>query len=437
MPSSELAPIRRVVITGVGAMSPFGVGARVFWESALAGRSGVRPITHFDTTGYTSTIAGMVPDFDSSAWVAKRDSNRMDRFTVLAVAAAKEALDDAGIVLKDRGGELEGHFLPENADPDRFGCFIGSGIGGIETFEEQHSRLLSKGPKRVSPFTIPKLMANSASGEVSIVCGLGGPNESIVTACASATHSIGEALHVIRRGVADVMLAGGSEASVTPLGVAGFCSLKALSVRNDEPQRASRPFDKDRDGFVMAEGAACLVIEELGHALKRGARIYAELLGFGASADAYHITQPCPDGAGAVRAMKAAIADAGVPADRIDYVNAHGTSTLYNDRVETLAIKKALGEEWAHKIAVSSTKSMIGHSLGAAGGFGLIAAALSIHEGVVHPTINYENRDPDCDLDYVPEGARKMKIRAALVNSLGFGGHNGSLVAGAYAADGA
>jgi 3-oxoacyl-[acyl-carrier-protein] synthase II len=262
--------------------------------------------------------------------------------------------------------------------------------------------------------------------------GLAGPNESVVTACASASHSIGEALHVIRRGAADCMLAGGTEASVTPLGVAGFCALKALSTRNDEPERASRPFDRDRDGFVISEGAGVVMLEELGHATRRGARIYAELLGAGASADAYHITQPCPDASGAIRAMSAAIADGGIAPADIDYVNAHGTSTLYNDRVETLAIKKVFGDERAHAIAISSTKSMIGHSLGASGGLGLIATALGIHEGVVHPTINYENPDPECDLDYVPNTARKTQVRAALVNSLGFGGHNATLAVGRY-----
>jgi len=432
MAASGDAPRRRVVITGLGAVSPFGIGVKLLWESCLAGKSAIRLLTHFDTTGYTSRIGGMVPDFDPLQWVSKRDANRMDRFTWLAVGAAREALDDAAVSLKDRGGELAGHYIPDNIDPARFGCFVGSGIGGLNTFEEQHSRLLNKGPKRVSPFTIPKLMANSASGETSIQFGLGGPNESVVTACASATHSLGEAFHAIRRGAADVMLSGGTEASITPLGLAGFCSLKALSTRNDEPERASRPFDKERDGFVMSEGAGCVVMEELEHAKKRGVHIYAEFLGYGASGDAYHITQPCPDGDGAIRAMQAALDDAGLAADAIDYINAHGTSTAYNDRVESLAIKKVLGEERAYKVPASSTKSMIGHSLGASGGFGLIVTSLGIQNGIVHPTINYEIKDPDCDLDYVPEGARTLEIRAALINSLGFGGHNATLAVGKY-----
>jgi 3-oxoacyl-[acyl-carrier-protein] synthase II len=432
MSASPDIPARRVVVTGLGAVTPFGVGVKVLWDGLLAGKSAIRPLKSFDTTGYTTTIAGEILDFDYKPWVHKRDANRMDRFALLAIAAAREALDDAGISLRDRGGELAGHLIPDNVDPDRVGCFIGSGIGGLGEFEEQHKRLLSKGPKRVSAFTIPKLMANSGSGEVSITYGLGGPNEAVVTACASASHSIREAAEVIRRGEAECMVAGGSEASITPLGVAGFCSVKALSTRNDEPERASRPFDRDRDGFVISEAAGVVLLEELEHATKRGARIYAELLGGGASADAYHITQPCPDAAGAIRAMRAALADAKLTPGDIDYVNAHGTSTVYNDKVETLAIKKTLGEERAHAIAVSSTKSMIGHSLGASGGVGLIATALSIHEGVVHPTINYENPDPECDLDYVPNTARRMQVEAALVNSLGFGGHNATLAVGQY-----
>lgn len=420
-----------MVITGLGAVTPLGIGVRALWEGLLAGRSGIRPITFFDTTGYTSKIGGEVPEFDYTRWVSKREANRMDRFALLAIAAAREALDDAGIRLRDRGGELEGHLVPENVDPERFGCFCGTGIGGLGEFEEQHRRLIEKGPSRVSAFTIPKLMANSASGELSILFGMSGPNESVVTACASASHSIGEALLAIRRGAADLMLAGGSEASITPLGVAGFCALKALSTRNDEPERASRPFDRDRDGFVIAEGAALLVLEELEHAKRRGAKIYAELLGYGASADAYHITQPCPDADGAVRAMSAAMKDAGLSPEDIDYVNAHGTSTQYNDRIETLAIKKVLGER-AYRIAVNSTKSMIGHTLGASGGIALVVTALSIYNSKLHPTINLENPDPECDLDYVPGRARDATIRAALVNSLGFGGHNATLAVGAY-----
>jgi 3-oxoacyl-[acyl-carrier-protein] synthase II len=357
----------------------------------------------------------------------------MDRFTLFAVGAAHEALEDAGITLRDRGGDLAGHWIPEDVDPCRFGCFIGSGIGGLGEYEKQHTRLLKKGPRRVSAFTIPKLMANSASGQVSLLYGLMGPNFSAVSACASGTHSIGEALRNIRGGFTDVILAGGAEASITPLGVAGFCSLKALSTRNDEPERASRPFDKNRDGFVIAEGAGIVILEELEHAKKRGARIYAELAGYGASSDAYHLTQPCPDADGATRAMKAAIEDAGLTPEGIDHVNAHGTSTHFNDKVETLAIKKALGEERAHQITVSATKSMVGHSLGASGGMAMVAVARTVHEGKIHPTINYETPDPECDLDYVPNVAREERVRAALLNSLGFGGHNATLAVREYA----
>ncbi|MHC5053234.1 MAG: beta-ketoacyl-ACP synthase II [Planctomycetota bacterium] len=432
-PDTPDVPVRRVAITGLGAVTPLGIGVKPFWEGLLAGRSGIRPLTFFDTTDYSSKIAGEVPDFDYSKWVGRREANRMDRFALLAIAAAYEALEDAGVALRDRGGDLAGQRIPADVDPRRFGCFIGSGIGGLGEFEKQHTRLMKKGPRKVSAFTIPKLMANSGSGEVSLLYGLMGPNFSAVSACASAAHSIGEAFRCIRRGHADIMLAGGSEASITPLGVAGFCSLKALSTRNDEPERASRPFDKNRDGFVIGEGAGVVTIEELEHAKRRGARIYAELAGYGASGDAYHITQPCPDADGAVRAMSAAMEDAGFAPEDVDYVNAHGTSTYYNDRVETLAIKKALGEERARKIAVSATKSMVGHSLGASGGMALVATALTVHERKIHPTINYETPDPECDLDYVPNVAREGRVRGALLNSLGFGGHNATLAVREYA----
>ncbi len=429
---SSRAPDPRVVITGLGAVTPFGIGVRVLWEGLLAGRSAIRPITFFETTGYTSTIAGEVPDFDHRRWVDKREANRMDRFALFAIAAAQEAMEDAGIKFRDRGGDLAGHLIPDNVDPRRFGCFIGSGIGGLGEFETQQIRLMEKGPRRVSAFTIPKLMANSGSGEVSLLNGLMGPNLSVVTACASGAHSIGEALETIRKGKADIILAGGAEASITPLGVAGFCALKALSRRNDEPERASRPFDRDRDGFVISEGAGLVVLEKIEHAKSRGARIYAELIGYGASSDAYHITQPCPDADGATRAMTAAMSDAGLAPGDVDYVSAHGTSTYYNDKVETLAIRNALGEDRAREVPVSAAKSMIGHSLGASGGIALIATVLSIRDGKLHPTINYETPDPDCDLDYVPNEARECKVRVGLVNALGFGGHNATLAVGEF-----
>jgi len=432
-PETSAVPVRRVVITGLGAVTPLGIGVKTFWEGLLAGRSGVRTITFFDPSGYTSQIAGEVPDFDPSRWVDKRQANRLDRFALLAIGAAEEALADAGVALRDRGEDLPGQRIPSDIDPRRFGCFIGSGIGGLGEFEKQHTRLLKKGPRKVSAFTIPKLMANSASGEVSLLYGLMGPNFSAVSACASGAHSIGEAFRNVRLGHADLMLAGGAEASITPLGVAGFCSLKALSTRNDAPERASRPFEKDRDGFIIAEGAATIVMEELEHAKRRGARIYAELAGYGASGDAYHITQPCPDASGAVRAMSAAMNDAGLTPGDIDYVNAHGTSTYYNDKVETLAIKKAFGEERAHEIAVSATKSMVGHSLGASGGMAAIATALTVREGKIHPTVNHETPDPECDLDYVPNVMRECRVRGALINSLGFGGHNATLAVREYA----
>ncbi len=424
---TQATSARKVAITGLGAVTPLGTGVRSLWEGLLAGRSGVRRITRFDATGFTSQIAGEVPDFDPTRWIEKREANRIDRFTQFAVAASHEALEDSGLKFRNRGGDLVGRRTPEDVDPDRFGCFIGSGIGGLSTFEQQHMRLLRKGPRKMSAFTIPKLICDTAAGTVSMLYDLRGPNICIVTACASGAHSIGEALEVIRRSDADVMLGGGAEASVTALGVGGVCALKARSTRNDEPERASRPFDRDRDGFVISEGAASLVIEEMEHAKKRGARVYAELAGFGMSADAFHMTQPCPDGDGAVRAMTLAMNKAGLSPGDVDYVNAHGTSPYYNDKVETMAIKKVLSEARARAIPISATKSMVGHSLGASGAIALVATVLSIHEGRVHPTINYETPDPECDLDYVPNEARECKVRAALVNSLGFGGHNATL----------
>jgi 3-oxoacyl-[acyl-carrier-protein] synthase II len=412
-------------------MTPLGIGVAPLWEGLVAGRSGVRPIRAFDPKDHTSKIAGEVPEFDHSAWLEGREARRLDRVSIIAIGAAHEALADAGVALRE-GGENEGGFVPDNVDPERFGCQFGSGIGGLATFEEQHRRLLERGPGRVSPFTIPRFMANAPAGEVSAHFGLKGPCSATVTACASASHSIGAAFENVRRGHADLMLTGGAEAAVTSYGVACFCALKALSTRNDAPEKASRPFDRERDGFVMAEGAAAIVLEDLGHARRRGVRVYAELVGFGASADAYHITAPVPDGSGAVRSMRAAMEDAGLAPEDVDYVNAHGTSTYYNDKVETLAIKKALGEDRARKVAVNSTKSMVGHSLGASGGIELIAVALSIRDGVVHPTVNQEVPDPDCDLDYVPNVARRMRVRAALSNSLGFGGHNATVAVGEF-----
>lgn len=414
MVGGDLKMKRRVVITGMGAITPLGTGLSAFWEGLIAGRSGVSRITRFDPSQFSTQIAGEVRDFDPTAYIDRKDARRMDRFTQFAVAGARMAVEDAG--------------LDDDAvDWERVGVLIGSGIGGIQTLEEQCRILWEKGPERVSPFFVPMMIPDMASGQVSIALGAKGHNACTVTACASGTNAIGDAFRVIQRGAADIMITGGTEAAVSPLSIAGFCSAKALSRRNDAPEAASRPFDKDRDGFVMGEGAGILVLEALDHALKRGARIYAEVVGYGCTGDAYHITAPAPEGEGARRAMEAALQDAGIPPEAVGYINAHGTSTEYNDKYETLAIKRVFGEA-AYSIPISSTKSMTGHLLGAAGGVEAIAVALTLANGVIPPTINYETPDPECDLDYVPNKARVQQVDVALSNSFGFGGHNAVLV---------
>ncbi|MDD8049937.1 MAG: beta-ketoacyl-ACP synthase II, partial [Verrucomicrobiota bacterium] len=406
----------RVVVTGIGVISALGEDLPTFWSNLTAGKSGIRPITRFDATDYTSRIAGEVVDFDPNRYMDPKLARKTARFTQMAVAASNMALQDAGLK------------IGENADPLRTGVFVGSGVGGIEVIEEQIITMHTRGPKRISPFFVPMMIANMGAGVVGIETGAKGPNLAIVSACASGAHALGEAMNLLRCGRAEVMLSGGAEAAVSPSGIGGFCALRALSQRNDEPERASRPFDKDRDGFVMGEGAAMLVLETLEHALARGARIYAEFAGFGATCDAYHMTAPSDDGEGAARSMQIAMEDAGLGLDQIDYINAHGTATPLNDRCETAAIKRVFGD-LAYKVAISSTKSMTGHLLGAAGAMEMAASVLAIHNGLVPPTINLETPDPDCDLDYVPNKARSMKVRAILNNALGFGGHNATLCA--------
>jgi 3-oxoacyl-[acyl-carrier-protein] synthase II len=405
-----MADEQTVVVTGLGVISPVGTGWEEFWQSLLAGRSGVRPISRFDPDGLATRIAAEVPEFDPTQYMSRKDARRMDRHCQFAVAAAGLALADSGLQV-----------TPENAH--RIGACIGTGIGGIITFEEQHRTLMERGPDKISPFFIPMLIPNMASGLVSIHYGLKGPSFGVVSACATGANSIAGAMDLIRSGRADVVLAGGTEAGITPLGVGGFCAMRALSTRNDDPQAASRPFDARRDGFVMGEGAGILVLESLAHARARGARIYAELAGYGTSADAYHITNPDPQGRGAVQAMEMALAEAGVDRDEIDYVNAHGTSTPVGDPCETAALKTVFGER-AYKLAVSSTKSMMGHTLGAAGALETIVCVLAVRHDLVPPTINYEYPDPLCDLDYVPNVARQTQVRCALNNSFGFGGQN-------------
>jgi 3-oxoacyl-[acyl-carrier-protein] synthase II len=410
---------RRVVITGLGSVTSLGVGKDVFWQAACEGRSGVAPITHFDPDGFDVRIASYCHAFDPEPVIPAREARRIDRYAQLAIVAADEAVRDSGM---DTSA----------VEPERAGVIIGTGIGGIREIEDQAHVLAERGPGRVSPFLIPKLMGNAAAGLVAIRYGFQGPNFAVVTACASATHAIGDAYTNIAHDMADVVITGGTEAGVTPLGVAGFIACKALSKRNDEPHRASRPFDRERDGFVMGEGSGILVFEELERARARGADIYAEVLGFGATCDAYHITAPQPDGVGASACMLRALSSAGRETSDVDYINAHGTSTALNDVMETRAIKHAFGEQ-AGGIAISSTKSMIGHLLGASGGAESVITALTVKHGLVTPTINYENPDPDCDLDYVPNEARELDVRVALCNSFGFGGHNGTIVFGKFA----
>ncbi|MFS0864251.1 beta-ketoacyl-ACP synthase II [Fredinandcohnia sp. 179-A 10B2 NHS] len=404
---------KRVVVTGLGTVSPLGNDTKTTWENAKNGVSGIGPLTRISIEGLPVKVAAELKDFNSEDFMDKKEARRMDRFTQYALAASYMAVKDANLTIND-----------ENAE--RVGVWIGSGIGGMETHEEQHKIFLEKGYRRVSPFYVPMMIPDMAAGQVSIALGAKGINTCTVTACATGTNSIGDAFKVIQRGDADVMITGGTEAPLTNMSFAGFVSARAVSL-NPDPKTASRPFDMNRDGFVMGEGAGILVIEELEHALARGAHIYAEIVGYGATADAYHITAPAPGGEGGARAMRQAIADAGLQPSDIDYINAHGTSTDYNDKYETAAIKEVFGEH-AYKLAVSSTKSMTGHLLGAAGGVEAIFSILAIEEGIIPPTINYETPDPECDLDYVPNESRKQEVKAALSNSLGFGGHNATLI---------
>lgn len=411
---------QRVVVTGMGVITSLGTELDQFWNNLLEGKSGISHIDAFDVSEYPTQIAAEVKDFNPEDFnLDRKEARRMDRFVQFAAVASLAAVKDAGLE------------IGVNADPESVGVMVGSGIGGLGTWEDQHNILLEKGPKRVSPFFIPMMIANMASGQVSMLTGAKGPNSTAVTACATGTHSIGDSYKMIQRGDAEVMICGGAEATIRPTGLAGFCSMRAMSVRNDEPAKASRPFDTDRDGFVMGEGAGVLILESLEHAQKRGARIYAEVIGYGMSGDAHHMTEPDPDGA--ARCMIKAIKDAGIEPEEIDYINAHGTSTPVGDRSETIAIKKALGDH-AYKLAVSSTKSMTGHLLGAAGGVEAVILGLTLQNGIIIPTINLDNQDPECDLDYVPNQPRKADVRIALSNSFGFGGHNASILMKVYEA---
>jgi 3-oxoacyl-[acyl-carrier-protein] synthase II len=405
---------RRVVITGIGLVTPLGVGMEDNWNALVRGQSGIDIISYFDTSDYSSRMAGEVKDFDALEYIDMKDFRKMDPFIQYAVAAADLAVEDSGIE-------------PEALAGDRIGVYVGSGIGGIGTIEKTHSQLLERGPSRVSPFFLISTIINEAAGQISIRTKASGPNSATATACTTGTHAIGDSFRIIARGDADRMIAGGSEAPITPLGVAGFCSMKALSVRNDEPQRASRPFDKERDGFVIGEGAGIIILEELGTALKRDAKIYAEVVGYGMSGDAYHVSAPQLNGDGACRSMKRALDDAGIAPTDVQYINAHGTSTPHNDKIETLAIKRVFNQH-AYNIGINSTKSMTGHLLGAAGGLETAVSALALKHQLMPPTINYENPDPECDLDYVPNESRKAEIMYALSNSFGFGGTNGTLI---------
>lgn len=404
----------------MGVVTPIGTGLDNFWNALMGGVSGAGRVTHFDVTDYTCQIAAEVKDFNPENYVEKKTARRMDRFTQFAYAAADMAIKDAGLD-------------PAKENLDRVGVIVGSGIGGLSTIEEEHAVLRDKGARRVSPFLIPKLISNMAPGEIAIRWGFTGPNYAVSSACATSNHAIGDALRLLRYGDADVIVAGGSEAAITPLGFAGFCSARTLSTRNDNPTKASRPFDKDRDGFLMGEGAGIVVLETLDHAQKRGARIYAELAGYGATDDAYHITAPNPEATSSAKAMQRALADANLQPEDVQYVNAHGTSTELNDKTETKALKIVFGEH-AKKLAISSTKSMTGHLLGAAGVSELVATTLCLTNQKAHPTINYETPDPECDLDYIPNTPRPMSINAAISNSLGFGGHNAVLAVKRYAA---
>jgi 3-oxoacyl-[acyl-carrier-protein] synthase II len=410
--------MNRVVITGLGSITPIGIGKENYWNSLLAGKSGIGYITRFNTENHDTKVAAEINEFNPLDFFEKKEAKRMDRFAQFAVAATKLALEDGKI-------DLDG------LDKDRIGTIIGSGIGGIESLENEVIKYTQKGPNRVSPLFIPMMISNMAAGQISMNFGLTGASMTITTACASATHAIGESFRMIKHGYLDMAITGGTEASITPVAIAGFCSMKALSTRSDDPHKASRPFDKERDGFIMGEGAGILVLEELEHALKRGATIYAELVGYGASSDAFHITQPDPEAKGAVKAMSLALDDGSVNSNEIGYINAHGTSTYFNDKLETLAIK-TLFKEHAKDINISSTKSMTGHLLGAAGGIEAIATALALKEGMIPPTINYENPDEECDLNYTPNKAVQRDMNYAMSNSLGFGGHNATILLKKY-----
>lgn len=405
---------RRVVVTGIGMVSPLGIGNEPTWQGLIEGRSGIGPITKFDASAYACRIAGEVRGFNAEDWVDKKDVKKSDTFIHYAIAAASMAVQDANLDCATCDGE-------------RLGVIVGSGIGGLPLIEEMHTKLLERGPSRVSPFFIPGLIVNLAAGQISIRFGCKGPNSAPATACATGAHAIGDAFKIIQRDDADVMFAGGSEAVITPLAVAGFAAMRALSQRNDDPKHASRPWDLNRDGFVMGEGAGILILEELEHAKRRGATIYCELTGYGMSSDAHHITSPAEDGSGMIRVMRSALRDAGLHPEDIDYINAHGTSTYVGDRTETVAIKGTFAE-YAYKVAVSSTKSMTGHLLGAAGGLEAGIAAMTIRTNIIPPTTNYETPDPECDLDYVPNKAREQKVTHVMSNSFGFGGTNASLI---------
>ena len=412
---------RRVVVTGVGLVSALGIGTQDTWRGLLAGHSGIGPITRFDASEFSVRIAGEIKGFDPLDFVPKKEVKKMDAFIQYAIAASTFAVADSGIVI-------------DSSNAERVGVYISSGIGGFATIEHEHAALLKGGPRKISPFFIPAMIINLAAGHVSIRFGAKGPSSATATACSASAHAVGDAMKLIERGVADAMIAGGSEAAITPMGVGGFAAMRALSTRNDEPHRASRPFDKDRNGFVVGEGAGILVLEELNHARSRGASIYGELVGYGMSSDAFHITTPSEDGDGARRVIQAALDDSGVAPNKVDYINAHGTSTEYNDKTETLAIKRVFGEH-ARRLAVSSTKSMTGHLLGGAGGLEAGITALVLREQKLPPTINYETPDPDCDLDYVPNEARESNIEYALSNSFGFGGTNAALLLKRFAGE--
>ena len=409
---------RRVVITGLGMVTPLGTGVEKNWEALCAGKSVIGPVTKFDTTEFKSKIAAEVTDFNASDFMDKQQLRRFDIFIHYGIASARMAMEDSGLKI-----------TPENSK--KIGCLTGSGLGGLSMIESYHKILLEKGPGRVSPFFIPGIIPNMLPGQIAIEFGAQGPNSSIETACAASSHAVGESFRLIQDGIADAMITGGAEAVITPLAYAGFCSMRALSTRNDKPERASRPFDKERDGFVMGEGSGILIIEELNHALERGAKIYTEIAGYGLSGDAYHVSAPHPEGEGAVNCMAMAIQSAGLRPEDVDYINAHGTSTQLNDLSETKAMKKLFGDH-AYKLAISSTKSMTGHLLGGTGGVEAIYSALTIKNGMIPPTVNYDTPDPECDLDYVPNKARKADIKVAMSNSFGFGGTNASLLFKAY-----